>query len=178
MAVNIKFIPGRKNANITSAIQDAAKQSGVTLNVGWFEGLKYEDGASIAAIAKRNEYGGINKDGYIIPPRPFMRPTIRKNRNTWRNFINKGITKGVRSGRLSMTDLFGLLGNVVKGQIQESIGAVFSPKLAPYTIRQRLQRYASGNKTDTSQGQLSKPLEDTGLMKASVSYKVDKRGTK
>lgn len=122
-----------------------------TLEVGFFETAKYENGEYVAEIAKTQEYGTLK-----IPKRPFFRIAINENQGKW---------LGILKNQMLVNDDLNLslnqVGEIVRGDIVKSIMEMNSPPNAETTIK------AKGS---------SKPLIDTGFMRASVTFKVGKNG--
>lgn len=117
-----------------------------TLEVGFFKNVKYPDGKPVAQVASENEFGT-----YKIPPRPFFRNAIKKNANKWLQFFkNKAKTN---TPYVSL----GMLGELIRGDIVLSINQTNTPPNSQATID------AKGS---------SKPLVDTGKMRASVEFQL------
>ena len=119
------------------------------LRVGFFETSKYDDGTFVADVAKNNEFGTLK-----IPSRPFFRNAIENNTKKWVNFLAKDL---VKSENAAMS--YNRLGEVARGDIVKSINQTNSPANSPITIE------AKGS---------SKPLIDTGFLRANVTFKVGK----
>lgn len=118
----------------------------ITLEAGFLEGVTYPDGMSVPMVASLNEFGTYN-----IPPRPFFRNAINKNSDKWGKIFLQGMQKqGARNA-------FGLLGERIRKDIVQSINDTNEPPNSPVTIARK------GS---------SKPLVDTGLMRASVNYRI------
>lgn len=152
------------------------------LSVGWFEDTKYSDGASVAMVAEGNEFGRMIKvtpkmrgwfavhgvhlkkstQYIIIQPRPFMRPAIDKNQDTWADDFRKDLLKSILTGG-DIEKVLDRLGLEVKGHIQECITEVESPKLSGFTVAMREQHGSGGEK----------PLVDSGIMLGTISYKAE-----
>lgn len=136
---------------------DLAEKSQV--HVGFLAGATYPDGTSVAQVAFWNEYGHVHRDAegnikFEVPPRPFFRRAIAANSKFW----------GVQLARqLRITDYhtalaFGRMGELIAGQIAESISIFNAPVLALSTVNRK------GSE---------KPLVETGHMLASISYEVE-----
>lgn len=131
---------------------------GLVAQVGFPSGKNYPDGTSVAYVAAIHEFGA---PAVNIPPRPFMQPTIKAQKDEWTKIIANAIPKVV-AGKLSATDVLDLVGIKASADIQETISKVSSPPLKPETIRRK---------------GFAKPLIDTGLMVASVRNAVNKAGS-
>lgn len=117
------------------------------LEVGFFETSKYPNGAYVASVAFWQEFGTLR-----IPMRPFFRNAIQGKANKWGAYLKNEIQGGLN------TDLaLARIGEVVKGDIVKSIMATNTPQNAPSTIKAKKS---------------SKPLVDTGFLRASVNYKL------
>lgn len=170
-------------------IKKIIKQNHFTTKVGWFSDKTYEDGVHIAQVAAVQEYGS---PAQHIPPRPFMRP-VTKNIKHLLRFIPYYIKTG------KSKDIPNTIGVILQSKVQESISSVYRPKLSPVTIAARAYKDINGqfsiNDTilrnissairegKTGKGELgdqtypnTKPLRDTGLLLASVSYMVSYNG--
>lgn len=119
------------------------------LKVGFFETSKYQNGIFVADVAKNNEFGTLE-----IPSRPFFRNAIENNSKKWINFLAQDL---VKSENAEMS--YNRLGEVARGDIVKSINQTNSPANSPLTIK------AKGS---------SKPLVDTGFLRANVTFKVEK----
>ena len=126
------------------------------VKVGWFPSAKYPDGKPVAQVAYTNEFGDVNKH---IPPRPFMRPTIREKRSTWNHVLEKNL-KRVLLGEIDLEIALKLLGEEASGDVKDTIASIWSPPLAERTKQERLKKLK--NKKETKS--LYKPLIDTGIM--------------
>lgn len=98
-----------------------------TVNVGFMEGATYPDGTSVAMVAAIQEFGAPRVG---IPPRPFFRRMIAKQSPGWPALIE---------GQLKSTDYdvvltLGRVGEVIKGQLRESIIELTDPPLSPVTL--------------------------------------------
>lgn len=120
------------------------------VDVGFAEGSTYPDGTSLPMVAALNEFG---RPDHNQPPRPFMRNTVSAHSGEWPAGA-AGILK--RSGGDTEMALR-LMGDVIQGQMQETISKFTSPPLSPATVAKK---------------GFSKPLIDTNHMAESVSVAV------
>jgi len=161
--VIIKKVPGEGRKQLEIALANFVNNKKVG-KVGWFEKSKYPNGTQVAQVAAKQEYGSTLEK---IPPRPYMRPTIRAKQNEWRNISFK-LAKEVIKGKRRPQDVLELLGLKAAGQIRKTISNLYTPSLAFSTIQGRLRRAGVGNVgrpyTRAEIGNLYKPLIDTGLM--------------
>lgn len=111
------------------------------------------DGFSLADIATVHEFG--SEDGHI-PQRSFLRSTHDKKLKE-----NQALLKKLKSKLLKEdTDkVLNTIGSVIQGQIVEAINNGIGPPLKSQTIKRK------GS---------SKPLIDTGHLKASITFEVRK----
>lgn len=157
---------------------------GSELIVGLFNEDKEPDGTPVNVVGKKQEFGGLGSgwgeetkpkknDPYggfkfkvgIIPPRPFMRPSIAKNEGKWIRELKKELTSTISNiGRIKIDiePTLNKLGEMIVSDIRQSINSVREPKLAPITLKLRRNK---GNKS-------TKPLVDSGTMYKSVKFKV------
>lgn len=122
------------------------------LKVG-FADAKYPNGQKVAEVAYWNEFGHVNKDGTITPPRPFFRNSVLENKKNWAVIFNK-VTK-----RNGVKVALKKLGMQMQKDIKETIIKFDNPPNAPYTIKKK---------------GFNDPLIDTKKMLNSVSWKVEK----
>ena len=162
---------------------------------GWFKTSHYADGTPVAYIACVMEYGAhINHPGgtpykmgpngaifvskaagaglpvtkphaIVIPPRPFMRPTVTRERQNWLNLMTSG-AKAVLAGNETGYSVMDKIGQRAAADIAVSIRNVTEPPLKPGTIAARKRRHAD----QTTLGLLDKPLEDSGKMFEEVTH--------
>lgn len=146
---------GKAIAAKLAEIADKAGKAGV-LRVGFLEGATYPDGTSVAFVAAMNEYGhmAMGPDGpYFVLPRSFFRTMIAQKGQGW----------GPKLGRIAvatgydMEKTLMLMGEGIKGQLQESIQQFDSVPLAESTIKRK---------------GFDKQLVDSGHMQNSVDYQV------
>ncbi|MBB4063683.1 hypothetical protein [Gellertiella hungarica] len=109
-----------------------------------------------------NEFGtrgGASGGGWggPIPERPFMRNAMRDNLSKYRNAM-KSSAAPILLGKSTLRQTLSKLGILAQSDIQGEITALTSPANSPVTVERK------GS---------SKPLIDTGEMRASVTWKVD-----
>jgi hypothetical protein len=120
------------------------------VEVGFLAGATYPDGTSVPMVAAINEYGAPSRG---IPPRPFFRSMIAEKSKEWPDAVQKLLKAHGYAADATLMDM----GELIKGELQQSIVDLISPPLAASTIA------AKGS---------SKPLVDTGVMLRSVDYAV------
>jgi hypothetical protein len=124
--------------------------SGQAVDVGFMEGSTYPDGTSTPMVAAINEFGAPSRGQ---PPRPFFRNMISAKSPNWGQQLG-GVLK---ANDYDASKALSLMGEGIKGQLQQSIVDLVAPPLAPSTVQ------AKGS---------TKPLIDTGHMLNSVDWKV------
>lgn len=144
MSIKAKII-NSKNINLENELKGLIKNK--SLEVGFFEVSKYENGVYVASVASFNEYGTAK-----IPPRPFFRNAIAKNSNKWNDILANELRNSV-----DVELAYNRVGEIAKGDIVESIMQTNTPPNSPLTIAKKRS---------------SKPLVDTSFMRSSVNYKV------
>lgn len=172
---------------LSKAMGEADNKS---LQVGWFESAKYDDGTPVAGIAAQNEYGNPK---ISIPPRPFIRPTIENESESWAGVADQG-AKAFLNGKVSITQVLNGIGLKSSADIKNSIVNGSFVELSPITIALRKIRnddkYKIGGALvgsvagaiadgQTGAGQLGDqsfgnkdPLRETGYMISTLSYEV------
>lgn len=116
----------------------------------------YPDGTDVVSVGFWNEFGT-----KFAPERSWMRTSIRGNAQKYRR-LNRSNLKKIQQQKLSLRSAMSRLGQQARDDMIESIENFTSPALAASTIAARKRR---------SQGS-SRPLEDTGLMKQSITFEV------
>ncbi len=149
--------------NITKAL----KQN-VYAEAGWTsESGSYPNGEEVARVALFQEYGGTTGQGHVVPPRPFVRPTVRAHGRKYVNFAKRGIVAALKKGA-DPKNVMAMLAERIAGDLQKAILDVTEPPLRPMTIAMRRRRWSRA-KTDNGYGNiLEKPLIDTGRLIRSV----------
>ena len=141
----------RGGQRLKRLLREAGKGGVSGVRVGFFETARYDDGTPVAAVAAWNEFGT-----ETIPERPFFRRAIAEAEDR----IAKVLRRGIDTEKMVVDErLAGRVGAYVQGEIQDSITALKEPQNAPETIK----RKGSSN-----------PLIDTGHMRDSVDYEVDR----
>lgn len=126
----------------------AKKMGGGAVKVGFMEGATYPDGTPVPAVAFWNEYGTDK-----APPRPFFRNMIADESPTWADKM----ARLAESTNYNGPRVLALMGEDIKGALQQSINDFSTPGLAASTIE------AKG---------FSKPLIETSHMINSITYEV------
>lgn len=142
---------------MTKGIEALRKQlkafQGLSVEAGFFETAKYDDGTPVASVATIHEFGLGN-----VPARPFMRVAEAESRKAIINLVAKGAV-AVADGRMTPDAVFERVGGLMRGAIQDAIAHGAHTPLSGATIA------AKGFAT---------PLVDTARMLQSVTHRVQK----
>lgn len=136
----------RKIAELAAKIGEAK-----TLRVGFLEGATYPDGEPVSMVAAANEFGN---PGNNQPPRPYFRRMVAEKSPEWAS----DLVKIAVATNYDAETLLPLMGEHIKGQLQESIREFTDPPLSPHTIKKK---------------GFDKPLIDTSHMLNSVDYDIE-----
>ncbi len=150
---NTTFTGGEKFEAAVEKMRASIPGRGAFVDVGFQNGATEDDGTLIALVAALNEYG---VPSHNQPPRPFFRRMISKNKGSWAG----DSAKLLKQYDYDVPETLGVMGDVIKEQLEDSIRELKSPPLSPVTIQRK---------------GFSKPLIDTGNMLNSVT-KVVKTG--
>ena len=134
-----------KLATIAAALGNADR-----VQMGFFARSTYGNGMPVAMIALIQD-GGAPSRG--IPPRPFFRNMIAKNRATWAPYT-AGLLKAKNYDAAATLTA---LGHELEGQLVDSINDTNSPALKEATIKRK---------------GFAKPLVHSGFMRNSVHSEV------
>lgn len=118
---------------------------------GYIHDKRYPNGLSLVQNALIQEFGTEH-----IPPRPFLRNTIKRNEKKWANFLKEYFNANM-DGHMTLKMIALNIALMMQGDIQKSILSNTPPPNKPSTIRQK------GS---------SKTLIDTGLLLNSVQSEV------
>lgn len=136
-----------------------------------------DDGITVEENALIQEYGavipvtqkmknwfyhqGVQKSNrpIIIPPRPFLRNTIKNNEKKWAKFVRNNFDAN-QDGGMSLKMIAGQLGGIMKKDIVESIDSNTPPPNSQFTIDRK--------------GGSSGTLRDTGYLRDSIKSEVIK----
>lgn len=131
---------------------------GPSVRAGFLEGPGYPEGPNFASVAAWNEFGTSR-----APPRPFFRQAIKAGAPQWGAQLGKVLTANGMDGPAALT----AMGQVIAGQIRQSIQALTSPPLAPSTIAAKSRGGVAAGWAGPE-----KPLIHTGDMWDAVDYEV------
>lgn len=121
---------------------------GGEVRVGYLANARYPDGKSVAMIGAIQEFGSAR-----IPPRPAIRNMIAAKSKDWAQSAANILQHTNNDVPLTLQ----LLGEGIKGQWQASIRDLWSPPLAPATVKRK---------------GFDKPLIEHGIMLNSVAVEV------
>lgn len=173
----------QSNPKAFEALDVKLKQlQGYEGRTGFFSTEHYPDGTPVAYVA------AIQELGYgPIPPRPFMRPAVVKNKTKWKDVaaqMAKSILAGQRTGQEGME----VIAKVAAEDVKQSIQDVTSPPLTPLTLWLRYYRRQGKKITGSFVGEVAAkihsgqlrglpavnadPLKDTKQMINSVKGEV------
>lgn len=135
----------------------AANLQNLQLKAGFMEGATYPDGTPVPMVAAVNEYGDPARNQ---PPRSFFRNAIAEHEAEWHDDIGRGIADG-----RPVDEVLNAVGEVIVGDIVQSISTLMDPPLSPRTIQARRDRKVLRNMS-------TKPLVDTKVMIRAVTHEV------
>lgn len=137
---------------LESRLQELAEKVGNpgTLRVGFLERSTYPDGTPVALVAAVHNFGAPSRG---IPPRPFFSNTVAAGKKKWGDALVTLLKENDYDAKRSLA----LMGEGIKGEIQNAINNGSYTPLKPATVRRK---------------GFDKPLIDTGHMLNSVDYEV------
>lgn len=150
--MSVTVLKDTRGAGVT-ALAARFKSQWTSVLVGVPKWAKEADGTPIATIAAVHEFG--SSDGRI-PERSFLRTGIRAAMPQVQQ-LNKISLRAIGNGTLSVPVALGQLGALAVGAVQKQITSGSYVPLRPATIRRK------GS---------SKPLIDSGSLRASISYQL------
>lgn len=158
----VRILGGDK---LEAALKDLAGRvaTPATLRVGFLEGATYPDGTSVAMVAAVQNFGNGK-----IPPRPFFSNMVKMKAETW----GPALAKILQANDFNAKDALSLMGEGIKGQLQQSIIETNSPPLAESTLKARGvggMVFKAGDQATFG----AKPLVHTGHMLNSVDFEVE-----
>jgi len=142
----------QKNRGGVEALKKRVKISG-TVDVGIIDaGLHSSGDITVAGIGFAHEFG------VGVPERSFMRSTIQTGKKDI-IALQKKLLGQIQTGQTDVVKALGLVGEVFADLIRQKIVSIRTPPNSPQTI------VAKGS---------SNPLIDTGQMKNSITYEVNR----
>ncbi len=154
------------------------------IEAGWFENNRYEDGISVAEVARIQNNGAVirvtdkmrgwfvyqgtplkkSTQNIVIPPRPFMDNAIKRVDSTEGNQVFLNAIMSVFDGNISLEKAMSQLALWLQSVLTEEFIKINSPALSGFTLMQRQKKGEMG----------TKPLQASGQMLASIQSKVQK----
>ena len=148
---------------IPEALETVKRLGRLKAEVGIFD-------KKIASYAVKHEYGAVNPNGAVIPPRPFIRPIIDNFKAQIYKIISKRLYDAFseRGGKSppTFTKLIDVLVPPAKMIMREMVKAVWKgipPPLASLTLQMKREKGSKYPET---------PLIDTGALVGSITYKT------
>lgn len=127
-----------------------ALSSAKTVRVGFLEGSSYPYGTPTAMVAAINNYGA---PAAGVPPRPFFSNMVAEKQEGWPD----AIALNLKATNYDAQKTLGLVGEGIKGQLQQAINQFSGVPLKPRTVKRK---------------GFDKQLVDTAHMLNSVSFEV------
>lgn len=171
---------GNKLEAALKEISRNASKAGV-VRVGFLSNATYPDGTSIPMVAAVQEYGAPRAG---IPPRPYFRTMVAAKAPEWPRAVGALLKSSNYDSEKTLT----LMGEGIKGQLQQSIVDLTAPPLSQVTLMLRkmrsqdpdlkvtgktvgeaARRVAAGESTS---GVSTKPLVYSGDLLHAVDYEV------
>lgn len=139
-------------------LKRAKKTAGVkSLEIGFYDTARYPDGTPVTNVAVWNEFGTRTAEGAVrTPTRPFFRNALPDIEAEGMATLKNSVDPATLTVSPRMAEVVGLQ---AQATLQQSIVTLVDPPNAPSTIAMK----GSSN-----------PLIDTGFMRQSVTYKVNK----
>lgn len=141
---------------VQAKLDEIAKnlREAASLRVGFLENASYPNGTSVALVAAVQNFGAPLRG---IPPRPFFSNMIKEHQNEWPDQAAQLLRKTKYDVKTTLKQM----GEVIAGELRQSIIDTNEPPLAPATIARK---------------GFDKPLIDTSHMINSISYEVSDIG--
>lgn len=146
---------------------DATKLREGVVRVGFFSTAKYDDGKSVAQVARWNEYG------LGVPMRPFMRPAMHENKQELVDLLRSKYRQALKDNTNTMLVLH-QFGEYCKGLIQDQINNTWEPANSYLTVHGGWTRNKYTGKPVYVEGKgFNAPLRNTKIMLHSVSHQEE-----
>jgi hypothetical protein len=169
-----------RKAGKIEALREAVKGlDGGQSKVGWFPSAVYEGGQPVAGIAAVQEFGSTARG---IPPRSFFRTTATEKREEWKQTVEQ-VSRAAARGNIDPSHVMEAVAMAAGGHVAATIAKITTPALAASTIAARKRRLAdkgaslTGAKGGAGVAGIAKPLVDTGIMLATLSYEANGKET-
>lgn len=162
---NAKYSDNKPVAGI-AAVQDG----GETINHPGGTPYKFGKNGEVVFVKKDtpNPAGITKPHTIVIPPRPFMKPSVEDNKEDFVGQIEI-ISRQFLKGEISEQKAADKIGEAAAGNIKKAIAKVNAPPLKASTVRRKRNQYADKSVT----GALTKPLTDSGHLLESVDSKAE-----
>lgn len=179
----MRRVPGNASGAFNKAVKDL---NGANVRVGWFETAKYPDQNStpVAYVAAINELGPHK--------RPFMQTTADERDREWSELMFQ-LSKRIVTGKMTVKDALTAMGLQAGGDVQYKIAQISrAGGLSLITLVARAYRRDGKTVTGKTIGEIAAlvhsdptkareeaagitdaPLNDSGYMRATVSFSVD-----
>ena len=131
MSVSVTVTGGN---NFVAILEQIARQAEVTLKVGVLEGAIDSKGEAVALRAFYNEFGTVN-----IPARPAFRNTVADKASNWAHGLGT-LVRGRMTEPGVVENAFQQLGEVMKGDIQDTIGSGVGAELKESTVKAKTRK--------------------------------------
>ena len=155
----VEFTGGKALEAELSRIQNQLT-SAESVQVGFLETARYDDGTSVALVALVNEFGH-TRIHPNQPARPFFRNMFALESPHW----GEDVAQALKALDYSAKGALGEMGMEIQAELQRSINELVSPPLSPVTIAKKgFDKPLIGGKTDKSPG---------GKMRDSVDFVVE-----
>jgi len=158
--------------DIDNFLLELDRLSKMKMEVGFIDGEEkiYENDKKqidTTTVAIRMEFGYINENGKLVPPRPFMQFAFNANKEKWEKSLEEYVK--VSAGTFSTTAFTNYIGNLIVNDIKRSMDGQFGEfiPLKPFTI---LLKTKKGSQYP------DKPLFDTLKMHDAITFKVENAG--
>jgi hypothetical protein len=186
--ITVQLQGGEKMKTYLAKLGERLTKKG-SLSVGFLggddrAGSYPQGGIGVAAVAAIQEFGAPRAPGGPIPPRPYFRTMIMKESPHWGPDLGTLLKAHNYDSEIALS----LMGEQIRGELQQSIIDTMTPPLSPVTLMLRKMkrqtnfvgglrkvwearaRVAAGESTA---GVSTKPLVESGHMLNSVDFRVD-----
>lgn len=149
----------KATGSLQKALKGVLDEPQLTLSVGVFsEATREGSKTTVAQYASYNEFGTTK-----IPPRPFLRPTLAERQEEWTEAVKGSASASLKSGQFNNRSILELIGEGAVKDVKAKIMSNVPPPNAPATVARKKAKGIEPIRT----------LYETGLMHASVEYKIE-----
>nr|DAZ12107.1 MAG TPA: virion morphogenesis protein [Caudoviricetes sp.] len=162
---NAKYDDNKPVAGI-AAVQDG----GATISHPGGTPYKFGKNGEVVFVEKGtpNPVGITRPHTIVIPPRPFMKPSVEDNKEELIGQLEL-ISRRILSGEITEKQAAEMIGAIMAGNIKKAIAKVNTPPLKASTVRRKRSGYADTKTT----GSLTKPLIGSGHLLETVDYQAE-----